>query len=139
MRRDPLRTLLRVRQTVLDAARQSLADGLAAERRAIEADQAAREAMRTEEAAAASLDAGDGAVEGFAAWLPRGREAMRLAVAERDTRAADLVGARARLALGRAGVEAIASVLDGRMSHADAEEARKAQAELDEAGRFAGR
>ncbi len=135
MNRDPLRTLLRLRTAALDAARQALADGLTAERRAIDGEHAAREALRFEEAAATSLDAGDGAVEAFAAWLPRGREAVRIATAERDRCAAELVGARAKLALARAGAEAITSVLDSRASGARAAESRKAQAELDEAGR----
>ncbi len=139
MTRDPLRALLRVRNAALDAAKQALADGLLAERRAIDAEHFARDTMRTEEACAMSLDAGDGAVEAFAAWMPRGRQAIRLAVTERDRRAAHLVGVRAKLALARAGVEAIASVLDGRASVARAEESRKGQAELDEAGRSAHR
>ena len=82
-----------------------------------------------------SLDAGDGAVEAFAAWLPRGREAVRLATAERNCWAAELVSARARLALARAGAEAITCVLDNRASGARAAEGRKAQAEMDEVGR----
>lgn len=135
MMRDPLRTLLRLRNAALDAAKQALADGLLAERRAIDAEHAARDTMRTEEASAMSLDAGDGAVEAFAAWMPRGRQAIRLATAERDRRAAHLVGVRAKLALARAGVEAIASVLDGRACVVRAGESRKGQAELDEAGR----
>ncbi len=139
MSRDPLQTLLRLRNAKLDGAKQALADGLAAERRAIDADHAARDAMRTEEEAAMSLDAGDGAVEAFAAWVPRGRHAIGLATVERDRRAAELVGVRAKLALARADVEAIASVLESRAAVALAEENRKSQAELDEAGRGAHR
>lgn len=135
MTRDPLNTLLRLRNATLDGAKQALADGLAAERRAIDAEHAARDTMRREEDAATSLDAGDGAVEAFAAWVPRGRQAIGLATVERDSRAADLVAVRAKLALARADVEAIASLLETRAAAALTEENRRSQAELDELGR----
>lgn len=135
MTRDPLRTLLRLRAGVLDTAKRALAEAVAAEGHAIAAGHAARDAMRLEEAAAMSLDASDGAVEAFAAWMPHGRRRIEAALADCHARAADLVAARARLALASAGVESIAAVLDARAAALTATQSRKAQAEMDEVGR----
>ena len=71
-----LRTLLRVRKQVLDAARQELSSLIDAESTAAERYRAASAAMQREYAVATALDASDAVAEAFATWLPHGREAV---------------------------------------------------------------
>jgi len=133
MNRDPLETLARLRHSVCEDARRALAACLEAEDAAGKALHSASEAIFREQDAAGALDAGDGAVEAFAAWLPLGRRAVAEA-READSRAgAATVQARAVLAAARASAEAADRLLASRAAERDAEAARRAQAALDEA------
>jgi hypothetical protein len=132
--RDPLETLARLRHSICEDARRSLTACLEAEETASVALHSAELAIFREQDAAAAMDAGDGAVEAFAAWLPQGRAAVARA-REAHTRAdAATVQARAILAAARASAEAADQLLANRAAEREAEAARLAQIALDEAG-----
>lgn len=133
MSRDPLETLARLRHSVCEDARRVLAACLEAEDTAREALHGAGEAIFREQEAAGALDAGDGAVEAFAAWLPVGRRAVAQAREAHERAVAATVQARAVLAAARASAEAADRLLASRAAEREAEAARQAQAALDEA------
>jgi flagellar export protein FliJ len=135
MPRDPLLPLLRLRRLAVDEARRDLAACLRADEEAETAERAAAFAIHREQAAAASLEAGDAAVEAFAAWLPVGRAALEQARLGRA--AAEAATVRARLALGtaRSASEAAGRMLQVRDGRLRAGQARRDQAALDEAAR----
>ena len=133
MSRDPLETLTRLRQGLVEDARRALATCLEAEEDASTAMRRAEAAIFREQGAAGAMGAGDGAVEAFAAWLPLGRKAVAQ-TREAHTRAsAATVQARAVLAAARASAEAADRLLASRAAEREAEAARRAQAALDEA------
>lgn len=133
MTRDALETLARLRHSVCEDARRALAACLEAEDAAGKALHGAEDAIFREQDAAGALDASDGAVEAFAAWLPVGRRAV-VEAREADARAgAATVQARAVLAVARASAEAADRLLASRAAEREAEAARRAQAALDEA------
>jgi flagellar export protein FliJ len=135
MPRDPLRAVLRLRRLALDEARRELGHCLAAEAVAIADRKAAEAAIQTEEQAAAALDADDGAVEAFAAWLPRGRQAIAQAEAGVIRAETATAQARARLTAARAAAEAAEQMMDARFSADHDAQARRDQAALDDAAR----
>ena len=140
MKRDPLGTMLRVRQSALDEAQKAIADAYRREREASDRAEAAAAALDQEMRAAPSLTGGDDAVETFARWLPTGRRALRQAHdAQRDATAV-LDQARAVLALARAGVRAVELLMEQRRAEQRLEDDRRDQRMLDEvAGRRPGR
>ncbi len=130
---DALRTALRLREQSRDAAAEDVARCLVRSEQARVAARAADERIAREMEAAVSLDAGDGAVEAFAAWLPVGRNAAAAAEeASQDTEAA-LTVARAGLAVARACVEAVEGLLAGIAEQADARVARVERAAAEDA------
>jgi hypothetical protein len=133
MTRDALETLARLRHSVCEDARRALAACLEAEDAASKALHGAEEAIFREQNAAGALDASDGAVEAFAAWLPLGRRAVAEAREAHARAGAATVQARAVLAAARASAEAADRLLASRAAERDAQAARRAQAALDEA------
>jgi flagellar export protein FliJ len=130
---DPLETLARLRRRVCEEARRSLAACIETEDVAFTAMHDAEEAIFREQDAAARLDAGDGAVEAFAAWLPAGRQAVARAREAHAGAEAATGQARAVLAAARASTEAIERLQASRTAAREEEQARRAQAEHDEA------
>ncbi|MBV8914242.1 MAG: hypothetical protein JOZ05_14525 [Acetobacteraceae bacterium] len=136
MKQDPLKSLLRLRETAADQARRELAECLRAESEAAAAIVAIEAAIRREMEAASSLAAGDAEVEAFAAWLRRMRPQQQAAETARTAAEAATSEARAVLGAARAAVRAAEAALEGKTAAAQAEAARKAQGEIDEvAGR----
>ncbi len=134
MRRDPLRTMLRVRQATLDEAQKAVAEAYRMERDASDRAEAAAAALEQEMRAAMSLTGGDDAVETFARWLPAGRRALRQAHDAQREATATLDQARAVLALARSGVKTVESLIEQRRTEQQLEEGRRDQRILDEAG-----
>lgn len=135
MTRDPLDTLARVRRMAHEEALAPLALALQAEE---EADGLAKQAERTiatETVAAGALDGDDGVVEAFAAWLPGARQRAAQARGACERAQADVSRARAVLAMTRAGVEAVATLLDEQASRRAAAAARQEQHALDDTTR----
>jgi hypothetical protein len=131
--RDPLETLARLRQMVCEDARRALAASLEAESAANKALRSAEAAIFREQEVAGSLDAGDGAVEAFAAWLPVGRQAVREAREADAAATAATVQARAVLSAARASAEAADRLLAARAAARQEEVMKRTQAALDEA------
>jgi flagellar export protein FliJ len=134
MKRDPLRTMLRVRQSTLDEAQKAVADAYRAEQDAANRAEAASAALEREMKTATSLAGGDDAVETFARWLPIGRRDLKQAHdAQRDATSA-LDRARAVLALARSGVKTVESLIEQRQAACQIDDNRREQRVLDEAG-----
>ncbi len=133
MARDPLTALLRVRRLALDEARRSLADCLEAEAIAVRSLKKAEAEIVRERATAASLDADDGAVEAFAAWLRVARDRSERAAAAHERVTAETARARGIVALARGSFEAAQAALERKA--ADERDARqhREQLSLDEA------
>ena len=135
MRPDALHTLLKLRRRTVEEARAAMAEALRAQDAAEAGLLAHEEAIRTETDRAGRLDAGDGSVEMFAAWLPGARKRATEAQAALDHAVANVAEARAALALARAALEA-AETLQNRALEAEAGAAlRREQEALDDAGR----
>ncbi len=134
MKRDPLGTMLRVRQSTLDEAQKAVAEAYRAERDAFDRAEAAAAALEREMQVATSLAGGDEAVETFARWLPVGRRTLKQAHdAQRDATAM-LDQARAILALARSGVRTVESLIEQRRAEQQLEDNRRDQRALDELG-----
>jgi flagellar export protein FliJ len=118
----------------LDEARRELGRCLAAEDAANAGRRAAEAAIHSEQQAASALDADDGAVEAFAAWLPRGRQAIAHAESAYSRAETATAQARARLAAARAAAAAAERMIETRQAAERIAEDRKEQAALDEAG-----
>ncbi len=137
MKRDPLHTILRVRQSTLEEAQKAVAQAYRVERDAAVRTEAASAALDYEMRAATNLAGGDEAVETFARWLPVGRGTLKRAHdAQRDATAA-LDQARAVLALARSGVRTVETLIEQRQTEQRLEDSRREQRILDEAGRRA--
>lgn len=132
--RTTLNTLVRLRRQALDTARQLLTASLTREHVVETAHREAEGAIRRERDVATALDSADAAVEAFAAWLPRGRQALAQAETARTDAEAATAQARARLTTARAAVEALEQMLEDQATSQRAEAARKLQAALDEFG-----
>jgi flagellar biosynthesis chaperone FliJ len=133
MNQDPLHSLLRLRQSELDAGRRRLGEAIVAEDRARAARRAADDAILAETRLAAASD-GDHDVEQFAQWLKRGRASLRAAEAALDEAVGVSAYQRAELTLLRAAVEATAQAIERKQTAAEAARARAAQRDLDELG-----
>ena len=132
MKRDPLRTMLRIRQSALDEAQAALAAAYVAEQEAAARVRAATEALDLEMRAATSLSAGDDAVENFARWLPTGRRRISEAHLMLQDATATLDRLRAVLALARAGVRTVETLIEQRRLEQEALRARTEQHTMDE-------
>ena len=134
MKRDPLKTLLRIRQATLDDAQKAVSQAYRAEQDAARLADEAGEALAHEMRIAMKLDGNDDAVETFARWLPVGRKAIKRANdAQRDA-TAELDHARAILALARSGVRTVETLAEKRQEECRQQEGRRAQHALDETG-----
>ncbi len=129
---DALHTIMRIRKLAVDEARRALAEALKTEDEARRVANAAEAQIGIEGQIAADLEAGDGAVEAFAAWLPTGRAiAMRTRSAHEHT-LLEVARARAGLTATRAAAEAAQSVQEQREAERMLEAARRGQAVMDE-------
>ena len=135
MKRDPLRTMLRIRRATLDEAQKAVADAYVTERDACAGADAAAATLEHEMKAATSLVGGDEAVETFARWLPIGRQALAQARDAQRTATAELDRARVLLGLARAAVTAVEAMIEQRQAEQRLEDGRKEQLLLDEIGR----
>jgi len=135
MPRDPLDTLARVRRMAHEEALAALALVLQAEEAADDLAKQAERTIAAETVAAGALDGDDGVVEAFAAWLPGARQRAAQARGACERAQADVSRARAVLAMTRAGVEAVATLLDEQASRRAALAARQEQHALDDATR----
>lgn len=134
MAREPLQSLLRLREIAFEEARRALRGAIEAESEADQAAAAAEAAIRRERAVASALDAEDGAVEAFGAWLPGAHATRNAAEGRRETAALATVHARMQLQAARGAVEAVRSALAAKAAAAAAEQARREQRTLDELG-----
>jgi flagellar export protein FliJ len=135
MKRRALQTVLRLRHLAVDEAKRELSAMLAAETDADAAEHNAQTAIRREIDAATALDAGDGAVEAFAAWLPLGQAALEAAKRRRDEAEMAVTQARAALRVARADEAAVERLMATQDSAQASEAARREQAMLDEIAR----
>jgi len=130
---DPLPVLARLRRMAHEEALAALARALQAEG---EADARAKQAERliaTETQAASDPAGDDGVVEAFAAWLPGARTRAAQARAACERAQADVSRARAMLAVTRAGVEAVKTLIAEQSARLAAAAARAEQRALDDA------
>ncbi|WP_419727858.1 flagellar export protein FliJ [Lichenicola sp.] len=134
MKRDPLKTLLRIRQATLDDAQKAVSDAYHAEHEASRLAEEAGEALAHEMRSAMNLGVDDDAVEAFARWLPLGRRAIKQAHEALRDATSRLDQARAILTLARSGVRTVESLDAQRKDERRQEEDRRAQHELDEIG-----
>lgn len=135
MSRDSLETLARFRRSLCEDARKALVVCLEAEEAANTALHFAEAAILSEQVAASALDAPDGAVESFAAWLPHGRQAVARAKGAHDNAVAATVRARAVLSSARASAEAVEKLIEERAVLRRHEALKAEQNELDEVAR----
>ena len=131
---SPLETVLRLRQRAVDDARQSLASSLLTADAADEQARTAEQRIEIEAQRATSLDGGDDLVEAFAAWLPGARQQAMQARAAHERLAAEVACRRAELAASRSGLEVIETLLRQKRDVAAAQQSRRMQQEIDEAG-----
>lgn len=134
MKRDPLKTILRVRQTTLDEAEAAVADAYRLEQAAVLHTAAVVEFLDRETEAAANIAGGDEMVEAFARWLPMGRKQLTKAHDDQRVATAELDRARVVLTLARSGVKAVERLIEQRELEHRQEQQRREQAVLDELG-----
>jgi flagellar export protein FliJ len=134
MKRDPLGTLLRVRQSTLDDARKAVAEAYRVERQASDRTEQAGDVLASEMRLALKLEGGDDAVETFARWLPLGRHAIRQAHKVQHDATTRLDHARAVLNLARSGVRTVETLIDQRDQMMRQQSDHREQRLLDEAG-----
>jgi flagellar biosynthesis chaperone FliJ len=132
MKRRALQTVLRLRHLAVEEAKRVLAEKLAAETEADAQEHAAQSAIRREIEAATALDAGDGVVEAFAAWLPRGQAVLEQARRRRNEAEMAVTQARAALRVARADEAAVERLLATQDAAQATETARREQAAQDE-------
>jgi flagellar biosynthesis chaperone FliJ len=133
MSRDPLEVLARLRHSAVEDARRGLGACLKAEEAARVALREAEAAIWREQEAVSRLDASDGAVEAFAAWLSQGLAAVARARGAVECAEAATVQGRAVLAAARASAEAADRLLAARAAERATEAGRRSQLALDEA------
>lgn len=134
MKRDPLGTLLRIRQTTLDDARKAVAEAYREESQASDRTERAGDVLASEMRLAMNLDGGDDAVETFARWLPLGRHAVRQAHEAQRNATARLDHTRAILNLARSGVRTVETLIEQRDQVARQKSDYREQSLLDELG-----
>ena len=129
-----LDVVARLRKLAVDEARRDLADRLATEARADEADRTAQANLQREHTAAATLGAEDALIEAFATWLPKGL-AARDTARDASLRAQEATEeGRAAVTAARASAEAVEQMLAQFAAERLAELNRREQAVLDEVG-----
>jgi flagellar biosynthesis chaperone FliJ len=133
MSTDPVSTLCRLRHNICEEARRTLASCLAAEDSARIALRVAEQAIWHEQEEASRIDTSDGAVEAFAAWLPRGRQNVADAREAHERALAATAQARAVLAVARANLEAVERLAAEQQRQRAAQAAKREQDTLDEA------
>ncbi len=138
MKNDSMVTVARLRRLARDEASQELSRALATEAAADARAVDATRQIADETAAASSLMGDDAMVEAFAAWLPGARQHATKTRAERERAGAEVSRMRAILAVSRAAVEAVETLLAQRAEASAKDRARREQAELDEVGRGTG-
>ena len=134
MKRNPLQTLLQIRQATLDEAQQAVADAYRLELGASRQSDAASAALDREMKTAMNLAGGDDAVETFARWLPIGRRALKQAHDAQRVATAALDRARAIMSLARSGVRTVELLMEQQRMKQSLEEDRREQRVLDEVG-----
>jgi SWI/SNF-related matrix-associated actin-dependent regulator 1 of chromatin subfamily A len=124
----------RLRKLAVDQARRELAGRLAAEAAATATADAVHAALRHEHEAARAVRAEDAAGAAFAAWLPRGLQAISVA-RDASAQAQEAVAqGRAALAEALAAREAVSQLLAREAAARILEASRRDQAVLDEVG-----
>ena len=134
MKRDPLHTILRVRQSTLEEAQKAVANAYRVERDASVRAEAASAALDYEMRMATNLAGGDEAVEMFARWLPVGRGTLKQAHDAQREATTSLDQVRAVLTLARAGVRTVETLIEQRHAEQQLENNRREQRTLDETG-----
>ncbi len=129
---DALKTVMRIRKLAVDEAKRGLAEALTVEDQARRVADAAEAQIGIEGEIAADLDAGDRAVEAFAAWLPTGRANAARTRAAHEQTLLEVARARAGLSAARAAAEAAESLQERREAELALEAARRDQAAMDE-------
>jgi flagellar biosynthesis chaperone FliJ len=130
--RDPLATVLRLRQHAVEEARRAVAVSLATAGAAADAARAAEQAIEREAELASDPEGDDSLVEAFAAWLPSARHHAAQARAMHERHEAEAARCRASLAACRTALETIESLVAQRESEAAKSQARRMQQALDE-------
>lgn len=134
MKRDPLQSMLQIRQATLDEAQQAIGNAYKAEQAAASRTHQAALDLDREMAAALSLGGDDEAVESYARWLPIGRRSLKQAQDEQSQAIAELDRMRTMLALARSGVRAVEALIEQRQQEQRLEAGRREQRILDDAG-----
>jgi putative NADH-flavin reductase len=132
MSRTSLETLVRIRKLAIEDARRGLATCLQAEDAAASSLRLAEAAIVHEQATAMDLNADDAVVEAFAAWLPKGRQAVAEASRAHVDAGAATVQSRAVVAAARASAEAVERVVQAQAMARAEDAARRSQAAIDE-------
>ena len=133
MPRDPLEALLKLRQRGQDDARRALSHAIQHETDTTAEAVAADRAITHEQQAAMDLQAGDGVVEAFAAWLPTARARAAEAWRAAEYAGAEVTRARALLTSAQTAAKTVETLMQQRTAARDAVAARRAQADMDEA------
>ena len=133
MPREPLQTVLHLRQRAVEDLQRSLVLALAAETEATRLAREAESLIEDEAHRASAPDGDDGLVEAFGRWLPTARARAAEARAAQEHQQAEVTRRRAELAAARTGLEVIETLLRERRAEAAAAEMRRVQRSLDEA------
>jgi flagellar export protein FliJ len=134
MSRDPLEALLKLRQRGQDDARRALAHAVQHETDAMAKAAAVDRAITVEQQAAMDLNAGDGVVEAFAAWLPTARTRAAEAWHAAERAGAEVARTRALLTAAQAAAKTVETLMQQRAAARNTAAARRTQADMDEAG-----
>ena len=131
MARDPLATLIRLRQRALHDAQRTLVDCIAVEAQAKAATDEAERAIARETEAASCTTGSDAVVEAFAAWLPGARDRVEAARREWESLQAETARARASIAACRTALESVETLRRERQQKAQHAREHRLQLELE--------
>jgi len=132
MPRNPLATLIRLRQRALDDAQRGVVDCLRTEAQAQRLADEADRAIGRETVAASDPDGPDSAVEAFAAWLPGARLRLEEARRELETLQAETARARASVAACRTALESVETLQQQRREEVQKAREHRLQLELED-------
>ena len=132
MSRDPLATLLRIREAALDKARQHVANALAREHAAALRLADEESVLERETAAAVDPSQGDARVDAFARWLPVGRRAIETARGLHQAASAAVDQARVVLTVSRAAHRSVETLIEEQHDAAEHAVGLKLQREMDD-------
>ncbi|TLU71619.1 flagellar FliJ family protein [Lichenicoccus roseus] len=132
MSRNPLITLLRLRDAELDDAKRTVAGALVREHAASRRLEVEEAALSREMTMATSMAGGDDCVDAFARWLPIGRKAIGEALIACQVAAAEVDHARTVLTLSRAGHRSVEMLMEKQTLQTAAEAAIRTQREMDD-------